>query len=191
MNLYLDRSLDKESMVKRMNDYIFHAINNVANKSSLLDGVMIVISKYGPYISILVLGSILILGLYKKKRRPVQYATETLIITIISMILSFIIGKVFYVDRPFVKNKVNLLIDHKSNASFPSNHAMGTMSIAVGLFSFDNLIGMFLTFLSIMVGIARIYVGNHYPLDVIGGYVLVFIVNYIYKKYIRKFIVTD
>ncbi len=178
-------------MVKRMNDYIFHAINNVANKSSLLDGVMIVISKYGPYISILVLGSILILGLYKNKRRPVQYATETLIITIISMILSFIIGKVFYVDRPFVKNKVNLLIDHKSNASFPSNHAMGTMSIAVGLFSFDNLIGMFLTFLSIMVGIARIYVGNHYPLDVIGGYVLVFIVNYIYKKYIRKFIVTD
>lgn len=178
-------------MVNRMNDYIFHAINNIANKSSVLDEIMIITSKYGPYISILALGSILILGIYKKKRRPVQYAIETLIITIISMVLSFVIGKVFYVERPFVKNKVNLLINHKSNASFPSNHAMGTMSIAVGLFSFDNLIGMFLTFLSIMVGIARVYVGNHYPLDVIGGYILVFIVDYIYKRYIRKFIVTD
>ncbi|WP_042439463.1 phosphatase PAP2 family protein [Clostridium amazonitimonense] len=174
-----------------MNSYVFYAINNLANHNKVLDKIMIGFSKYGPYVSMAFLLAIFVIGIYKKKRFPVQCATETLIITVLSMILSFILGKVFYVDRPFVNNKVNLLIDHKSNASFPSNHAMGTMSIAVGLFSYDNLIGIFLTALSIMVGIARIYVGNHYPLDVIGGYILVFIINFVYRRYLRKFIISD
>lgn len=65
-------------------------------------------------------------------------------------------------DRPFVHNKVNLLISHSADASFPSDHATGTMGIALRLRKYNRILGMIMTILSIVVGFSRVYVGNHW-----------------------------
>lgn len=174
-----------------MNMEFFRLINNLANKNALLDKIMIFFSKDVPYIFMAVTALVFILGVIKKNEECRKVSVNTFIITVINLMLSFIIGSVYYVDRPFVHNKVNLLVPHVKDASFPSDHATGTMSIALGLGKYNRILGIIMTILSIIVGFSRVYVGNHYPLDVIGAYVMVFITSYLYnlllKNKIEKF----
>jgi len=164
-----------------MNMDFFRLINNLANKNVALDNTMIFFSKYVPYIFMIVIAVVFILGIIKKKSHYRKVAVNTFVITVINLILSFIIGGIYYVDRPFVHNKVNLLFSHVKDASFPSDHATGTMSIALGIEKYNKLFSRILTILSIVVGFSRVYVGHHYPMDVIGAYVIVFTTRYLYN----------
>ncbi|MBV7271667.1 undecaprenyl-diphosphatase [Clostridiaceae bacterium UIB06] len=164
-----------------MNMEIFRLINNLANKNNVLDKIMIFFSKDVPYIFMAVIAIIFILGIMKKNCVYRKIAFNTFVITVINLILSFIIGGIYYVDRPFVHNKVNLLLPHATDASFPSDHATGTMSIALGLTKYSKLLSRMLTVISIIVGFSRVYVGHHYPMDVIGAYIIVFGTSYLYK----------
>jgi Membrane-associated phospholipid phosphatase len=164
-----------------MNMEFFGMINNLANKNGILDEIMIFFSKYVPYIFMAVVAIIFILGMMKKNSNYRKAAVSAFLITVFNLILSFIIGGIYYVDRPFVHNKVNLLFPHVQDASFPSDHATGTMSIALGLKKYNKLLSVILTILSIIVGFSRVYVGHHYPMDVIGAYIMVWITGYIYN----------
>jgi undecaprenyl-diphosphatase len=168
-----------------MNMEIFRLINNLANKNTVLDKIMIFFSKDVPYIFMAVIAIVFILGVVKKNEEYRKASVNAFVITVINLILSFIIGSIYYVDRPFVHNKVNLLMPHSADASFPSDHATGTMSIALGLGKYNRILGVIMTILSIIVGFSRVYVGNHYPLDVIGAYIMALITNYLYNLVLK------
>ncbi|ACA56775.1 phosphatase PAP2 family protein [Clostridium botulinum] len=169
-----------------MNIEFFRLINNLANKNSVLDKIMIFFSKDIPYIFMAIVAIVFILGITKKNCDYRKVAVNTFIIAVINLTISFIIGGVYYVDRPFVHNKVNLLYIHAKNSSLPSDHAIGTMSIALGLRKYNKLLSLILTVFSIIVGFSRVYVGHHYPLDIIGAYIIVFATNYIYNLKLRN-----
>lgn len=169
-----------------MNMELFRMINNLADKNGILDGIMIFFSEYVPYIFMAAVAIVFILGMTKKNSNYRKAAVSTFVITVFNLILSFIIGGIYYVDRPFVHNQVNLLFPHVQDASFPSDHATGTMSIALGLEKYNKLLSRILTILSIIVGFSRVYVGHHYPMDVIGAYIIVWITGYIYNFKLRS-----
>ena len=169
-----------------MNMELFRIINNLANKNTILDKIMIFFSEYGPYIFMAAIVIVFILGIKQKNCESRKIAVSTVVITVINLIINLIVRSIFHVDRPFVHNKVNLLLPHDSASSFPSNHATGTMSIALGLEKYNKLLSRILTILSIIIGFSRVYVGHHYPMDVIGAYIIVFAVNYIYNLKLRS-----
>ncbi|MCY6959855.1 undecaprenyl-diphosphatase [Clostridium brassicae] len=168
-----------------MNMELFRLINNLANKNEALDWIMIFFSKYMPYIFVMVVGVVFILGVIKENSDYRKSVVSTFVITIINLALSFIVGHIYFEERPFVHNKVNLLLPHAEDASFPSDHSIGTMSIALGLKKHNKLLSRMFFVLSIIVGFSRVYVGNHYPMDVIGAYIVVFVANYIYNLKLR------
>ncbi|AKN31378.1 phosphatase [Clostridium carboxidivorans P7] len=169
-----------------MNMEFFRLINDLANKNAVLDKIMVFFSKDVPYIFMAITALVFVLGVIKKNEEYRKVSISTCIISAINLILSFIIGIIYYEDRPFVNNKVNLLIIHAKNASFPSDHAAGTMSVALGLGKYNRILGRIMAVVSIIVGFSRVYVGNHYPLDVIGAYIMVFVTNYLYNFLLRN-----
>lgn len=169
----------------KMNMELFRLINNLANQNKIIDGVMICFSKYVPIAFIAAVVIVFLKGIIKNNQVGRQAAVNSIILTLINLVISGIIGSVYYVDRPFVHNKVNLLFPHMQDASFPSDHATGTMSIARSLGRYNKALSLVLTLLSVAVGFSRVFVGHHYPADVASAYLIVFVTSWIYNIKLR------
>jgi undecaprenyl-diphosphatase len=75
--------------------------------------------------------------------------------------------------RPFLEHKgVEVLVEGKTDFSFVSDHATLTMAIAVGIFMVQRKPGLVAIALAVLEGFCRVYMGVHYPTDVIGGLAL-------------------
>ena len=169
-----------------MNDWLFWLIN----RSVIIDGLMITISKLVPYVYMLVLAWLFVKGFRVNsfKLRAESFATGVLLV--LCLIGSFILGSIFYENRPFVEHPETILIlNHAADASFPSDHAVGTMAIACGILFYRWKWGTWMVYGSILVGISRVFVGNHYPGDILGAFILVWILTAIYNKTIRRSVV--
>jgi len=71
--------------------------------------------------------------------------------------------------RPFNAMAVNLIFYPPTDSSFPSNAAAIVFALAMGVFLYNKKAGILLLTIGIIHGLARIYVGIHYPLDILGG----------------------
>lgn len=83
-----------------------------------------------------------------------------------------ILKHIFHVPRPCADlSGVRMLVGCGHSSGFPSNHAinMSALALYAGLFYRRAL--PFLVLLALAVGVSRIYVGAHYPFDVLFGWV--------------------
>ncbi|MET7299752.1 phosphatase PAP2 family protein [Embleya sp. NPDC005575] len=75
--------------------------------------------------------------------------------------------------RPFLSHDgLHVLVEGKTDPSFASDHALTTMALAVGILLVDRRIGILAVLASVFTGFARLYVGVHYPTDVLAGFAL-------------------
>jgi undecaprenyl-diphosphatase len=117
---------------------------------------------------------VMLLGLAKTNVR--------LFISGLSVVAVFGIGSViklfFQRERPFTEYVMNMRFD---TYSLPSGHAVGSM-VAYGLLAYfvwqalpqpwNYIVAGLLAILIILIGISRIYLGAHFPSDVIAGWLL-------------------
>jgi undecaprenyl-diphosphatase len=79
---------------------------------------------------------------------------------------------VYFRPRPFdvlPSSSLNLLFYRPTDSSFPSNLAAVAFAIAVTVFIKNKAYGSFLLALAVVSSFGRVYMGVHYPLDIVGG----------------------
>jgi len=82
----------------------------------------------------------------------------------------FLIFLKFGFERPRpIKTFQNFLIDYDMGPSFPSGHTQRAFSEMIILSSYYGKFKYLFLVLSFLVGLSRIYLGFHYPLDVLIG----------------------
>ncbi|MBV7696877.1 phosphatase PAP2 family protein [Streptomyces sp. TRM70350] len=75
--------------------------------------------------------------------------------------------------RPFLQHEgLEVLISGKTDFSFVSDHATIAMALGVGLFVAHRTFGLVGIALALVEGFCRVYMGVHYPTDVVGGFAL-------------------
>ena len=107
------------------------------------------------------------------KKGRIVAVLVAVILTLSDQVSSFVVKP--WVDRVrpcFAMEMVRLLIDQPGSPSFPSSHASNMASMAL-LFSikYRKYIWIFIG-LAVLVSYSRIYVGVHYPSDIMGGWIL-------------------
>ena len=160
-------------------DYtLFRVINGMAGRSHTLDLVMIDLAKYSPLVYA---GALALLWLTWKPRNQ-RAALFAGISALVALGLGQIVGYAFPRDRPYLAHHVSLLITHSPDTSFPSDHTTLAFAVAIAVWQFNRRAGITLLIFGVLVAVARVFVGAHYPGDVIGGAVLGAITSLIILK---------
>lgn len=83
--------------------------------------------------------------------------------------------------------KCRLLLPRKTSKSFPSNHSANTAAFAVTVFMVSGFYaGLPLAVLAFLVGYSRIYVGVHFPVDVLAGWLFGALIAWLITRAILK-----
>lgn len=160
----------------------------ISKRCDFLDTYFKTITKLGNTVPVLLIVIILLITLNKKDK--ILLGSSAVLSVVINTILKNI------VERP---RPDHLRLITQGGYSFPSGHAMISICVYGTLIYIINknvknkllktLLTMLLLIIIISIGLSRIYVGVHYPSDILGGYLLsltIVIINInLYHKYIR------
>ncbi|MEA5508350.1 phosphatase PAP2 family protein [Crocosphaera sp. UHCC 0190] len=131
------------------------------------------ITKLGNFEGIMgLLMPIILLLIYQKRRRYLAY----LIITILgNTILNIMTKMLFHRVRPYLWES---LYYRPQDFSFPSGHAMGSMTLVIALLmltwgtQWRFLVAIFGSLFVLLIAWTRLYLGVHFPSDILGGWIL-------------------
>jgi len=150
-------------------DYLlFTTINGLAGRSAVVDALMVGSAKYLPLIFALALIALWLTWKPRNQRGAFLAGGSALI----ALGIGQLIGYAFPRPRPYVAHSVNLLITRSADTSFPSDHATLGFAVAVMVWQYNRRVGAWLLILAFILAFSRVFVGAHYPGDVVGGAIL-------------------
>lgn len=163
------------------NTSLFFQIFSLNGQSWILDQLMIFGAEPLIYLTIIF---IFLLGLKGSAADKKAFLLILLAIPI-SVLLIKGIHLFYFEPRPFIIHNFIPIVTEEADATFPSRHATIASVIAFSHMYFKSKWAPLLLFFAIWVGISRVYVGVHYPLDILGGFVTA-AAALIIALYIRK-----
>src|SRR3954471_15622240 len=88
----------------------------------------------------------------------------------LALLINQLIGKVWHRERPFAAHpSAHVWGSRSHDPSFPSDHASAAFAIAFAVFLFDRVVGSIFLAAALVIGVGRVFVGAHYPADVLAG----------------------
>ena len=167
---------------------LFLWINSLAGSYPPVDWLLqLIASDYLiPVSLVLALFAIWFAGSTKTMRQNYQIGV---FVALTSMALSsltvLILNQFYFRPRPFealFDEGMLLLFYPPTDSSFPSNATAAVFGIAFSVWNINRRIGLGLIIMASIYGFARIFVGVHYPLDILGGIVISLLITLLVVK---------
>ena len=158
---------------------IFQQINGLAGRWNFLDGAGIFFAQYFEYALV---GFTLFF--LRKNFRVILSAFSAAVLArfgIVELIRLF-----WSRARPFIGNNVNLLIGHENTSSFPSGHAAFYFGLSTVVYFYNKKAGIVFFIASFLISISRVFVGIHWPSDILAGAILGILSGWLVLKVFKK-----
>ncbi len=177
-----------------MDLYLFQQINQFALKWLWLDVLGIFFAEYLGYILIFCLFLPVLyhtccgprLSVLKFKRYWLMVLQAFVSAAFARFAIVGLIRWFWQRPRPFVENNVNLLLTHNS-AAFPSGHAAFFFAFSIIVYFYNKKAGILFLISSFLICLARVFVGIHWPLDILAGAVVGIFSGWLIYKISKRF----
>ncbi len=164
---------------------IFYFIHSVAGKSVILDNLIIFFAEYFPYVMVIIL-FVFLLKEAISIREKIYIFSYTLLSGFLGRGLIEVIRFFYHRPRPFIQYNFIPLVS-ESSYSFPSGHAIFFFAFSFSVFFLHKRLGWLFISFSVLMGIARIASGVHFPSDIIAGAIIGYLISYAVEKFAHPF----
>lgn len=156
-----------------MDRALFRLINRLADRTAWAHGAFTTYAKAG-----VVIFALLLVATYLHARHhdnPIELAISVWsgAAALVALGIGQLIGNAIDRLRPYeVMADVHVLISRTTDFSLPSDHATVAGAVAAGLFLANRKWGIIAVVAAVIMAFTRVYVGAHYPGDVLAGLAL-------------------
>jgi undecaprenyl-diphosphatase len=148
---------------------LFHAVNTLQVHTGWAHAPLRVYAEDGIVLFAALLLAGWVIGRVRGTRAiatAISAGAAALIALAVNQLLGHLAGRA----RPYATHPgVHLLVGRTSDFSFPSDHAVVAGAVAAGLLFLDRRLGVVAVLAAVVMAFARVYVGAHYPGDVVAG----------------------
>jgi undecaprenyl-diphosphatase len=151
---------------------VFLAINHLAAHAAWADRIVAAFALWGgPVLLVVIVG----IAWWRHRGRPSAVADSVAVVltgvaAVVALGINGLVAMLWFEPRPFVTlSGVTTLLSHSLDDSFPSDHAAIGGALAVGVLLFARRWGLVAIVVAVLLAVARVYAGMHYPLDVLAG----------------------
>lgn len=151
---------------------LFLRVNDFARTSTWLHAPAVAYAKYG----LVVFAALLVVGVWRRRSsgdRELAAALWAGLGTLLAVAVNQPVAALVAEARPYAAHpSVLVLVDRSTDWSFPSDHSVMAGAAAMGLFLVSRRLGAVAAVAAVLMAAVRVYVGAHYPLDVVAGLAL-------------------
>lgn len=163
-------------MPEQLNQFLFFMINATPTSAQWKITIAIFFARY----LILIVPTLIVSLWLWGERHQLQTLRQMLIrialALVISLLCSWIIGTLFPHERPFTSKVGYQFLSHAADNSYPSDHGIVIFTFAFGFLLWHRFwSGLALVIIGVAIAWSRIYLGIHWPLDMLGAAILGFI----------------
>ena len=174
-----------------MNESVFRSLNNLVGQSVFFDKIIWFCADILVFTTFIALAYFVMVA-RGKRQNAIKNGVIILFTALLAWACADVIKYVFPSPRPFlVLDSVNLLFEHGGYASFPSEHTTFFAALATMFIFYSRRLGFLLLFLAFVIGFARVTAGIHWPIDIMGSFLLggsfALLVQYSYLKYQERY----
>jgi undecaprenyl-diphosphatase len=174
-------------MLQDLDYFLFHLINHSLN-NEILSPLMIFVSSR--WFGVLVLLGIIV---YARKRPYFWWVLlGVVIVTVLADKANYIFLKPYFARlRPCKDPNIDAIIVYSCSGrfGFPSNHSLNGFLVAFLFTKYIPKCGYIFITIAALVGFSRIYLGVHYPLDILGGAALAFCLSYGIVSLLQRYLI--
>lgn len=178
-----------------MDIILFRYLNSLAGTSPFLDSLIVF---FATTFSVLVIIASSVFLFYHQETKMGENAwpsfrrksREIFFVFLVSLLawgIAVLLKDFFGNVRPYdILSGVTKLFNPGDPFSFPSGHATFFSALAASLYFYHKRLGLLFAFFAVLIGLARVVSGIHYPSDILTGFgvgiVVAGIVAYFRKK---------
>ena len=150
-----------------LNQTLFQYVHHFAGRNIFLDDFGIFLAQYLPY---LMVAAFLLLVIYQDgwRKKLYAFAEGAIAVMLARGLITEVIRYFYHSPRPFGVLGFTPLIP-EAGWSFPSGHMAWFFATALVVWYLNRSWGWWFLALLALMGVARIYVGVHWPLDIVAG----------------------
>ena len=150
---------------------VFHWLNDATRSNDSGQDAAEIFNSWAIFVLVAFAGCLWLLARPGGSLRWKLAAASAALSAAIGLVVNAVLGSIWYHARPFVTHPAQtvLLIRHAPDNGFPSDHATVAFAVAFAVAAFSRPLGALFVLAATAVALDRIFVGVHYPVDVLAS----------------------